>query len=301
MRFGGHETFYVREGWLSKGLEMAVNDPDRFLDVQVADHLGVGRNMAKSIQHWLVATGLCRRIDGTKGRQPRSFSVSDFGRIVHANDPHFTHQATWWFLHINLVCNSQHAATWNWFFNDYPSIRFERGVLTAALEKHEKLRSKKIPSRKTLERDIACFLASYAVEVPYRNKDPEEEIDCPFQDLHLIKHYRGSGYFELNRKKKPIDSEVLIYALNAAKIEGNGRVLDISFHDLTKIPNGPLQTMALTSDGLFEHLAEFSSSGLESAIDISGLAGDRQIRFSRLPLEEIVRQYFDRTEKNDRD
>ena len=28
MRFGGHETFFVREGWLSKGLSLVINNPE---------------------------------------------------------------------------------------------------------------------------------------------------------------------------------------------------------------------------------------------------------------------------------
>lgn len=57
MRFGGHETFAVREGWLYKGLSLLHERPDAFSDPFVADLLGVGRNMAKSIRHWLSVTG----------------------------------------------------------------------------------------------------------------------------------------------------------------------------------------------------------------------------------------------------
>jgi hypothetical protein len=58
MRFGGHETFAVREGWLHKGMTLLDAQPERQHDPFVADHLGVGRNMAKSIWHWLKVTRL---------------------------------------------------------------------------------------------------------------------------------------------------------------------------------------------------------------------------------------------------
>jgi hypothetical protein len=51
MRFGGHETFAIREGWLHKGLMLLANHPARVDDNHVADWLGVGRNMGKSIKH----------------------------------------------------------------------------------------------------------------------------------------------------------------------------------------------------------------------------------------------------------
>lgn len=57
MKFGGHETFPVREGWLHKGLKLVVEEPEKLVDEHVADWLGVGRNMAKSIRYWLQATG----------------------------------------------------------------------------------------------------------------------------------------------------------------------------------------------------------------------------------------------------
>lgn len=61
MRFGGHQTFAIRGGWLYKGLRMVMEDPKRMDDPDVADWLGVGRNMVKSIYHWLQATGLAER------------------------------------------------------------------------------------------------------------------------------------------------------------------------------------------------------------------------------------------------
>lgn len=39
MRFGGHETFPVREGWLHKGLKLVVEEPDKLGDEHVADWL----------------------------------------------------------------------------------------------------------------------------------------------------------------------------------------------------------------------------------------------------------------------
>ena len=71
MKFGGHETFPVREGWLHKGLKLVVEDPEKLIDEHVADWLGVGRNMAKSIRYWLQATGLCEQAIGKEASQGR--------------------------------------------------------------------------------------------------------------------------------------------------------------------------------------------------------------------------------------
>lgn len=297
MRFGGHQTFFVREGWLAKGLTLLREDASAFDDPYVADQLGVGRNMAKSIEHWLLATGLAQKTERRgRGRsgQPR-LTVTKFGEIVAQHDPWFLDPGTWWFLHINLVRTPAHAATWHWFFNHYASSRFERATVVAQLEHHEQMNSRRNPTRKTLERDVSCFLGSYAVEVPYRRKDPEEEIDCPFQELRIIRHFRASGYYELNRRRKSIPQQALLYALQAPELvtEVSTGTVDVTLHDLHRMNGGPAQVLALSADALFEHFVEFEANGADGPLTMSGLAGDRQLRFDRVPAPELMARHFD--------
>lgn len=296
MRFGGHQTFFVREGWLAKGLALLREDATAFDDPYVADQLGVGRNMAKSIEHWLLATGLAQKTERRgRGRsgQPR-LTVTKLGEVVAQHDPWFLDPGTWWFLHINLVRTPEHAATWHWFFNHYASSRFERVTMVTQLELHEQMNSRRIPTRKTLERDVSCFLGSYAVEVPYRRKDPEEEIDCPFQELRIIRHFRASGNYELNRRRKSISLHALMYALLAPELmldESTGTI-DVTLHHLHRMEGGPAQVLALSADALLEYIVELDASGTDAPLTMSGLAGDRQLRFDRVPGWELMHQHF---------
>ena len=91
--------------------------------------------------------------------------------------------------------------------------------------------------------------------MPYRRKDPEEEIDCPFQELRIIRHFRSSGYYELNRRRKSIPEHVLLYALQVPGIVFDARtgVVDVTLHDLHRMEGGPAQVLALSADALFEH------------------------------------------------
>ena len=145
MRFGGHQTFYVREGWLAKGLALLLDDASAFDDPFVADQLGVGRNMAKSIEHWLLATGLATKAERQRRPDRPRLKATELGKIIAKHDPWFLDPGTWWFLHINLVRSPAHAATWHWFFNHYASSRFERATVVAQLEQHERLRSQRVP------------------------------------------------------------------------------------------------------------------------------------------------------------
>ena len=49
MKFGGHETFFLRPGWLTKGLYL-VRDAENVVwnSDEASDAMGVGRNMSKS-------------------------------------------------------------------------------------------------------------------------------------------------------------------------------------------------------------------------------------------------------------
>ena len=165
----------------------------------------------------------------------------------------------------------------------------------AQLEQHERLRSQRVSSPKTLERDVSCFLGSYAVEVPYRRKDPEEEIDCPFQELRIIRHFRASGYYELNRRRKSISPQVLLYALQAPGLtfDAHTGMVDVTLHDLHRMEGGPAQVLALTADALFEHLVDLEASSSDTPVSMSGLAGDRQLRFELVPTQGLIARHFD--------
>ena len=60
MRFARHETFHLREGWLTKGLRKVIAEglPDIFLRKDAIEHLGIGSNMVRSLRFWMQATGV---------------------------------------------------------------------------------------------------------------------------------------------------------------------------------------------------------------------------------------------------
>jgi hypothetical protein len=300
MRFGGHETFTVREGWLHKGLRLLVEDPALLVGDNASDWLGVGNNMAKSIRHWLSATGLAQSTSGTSGKKT-SLELTPLGQLIWEQDKYFGEVGTWWALHINLVNSPQHAASWSWFFNSYSLERFDRAVCIESLNRHLQLAKQRMPNQKTLERDVACLLATYARVIPPMSDDPEESHDCPFRDLGLLSYYRTSGYYQTHQNVKPIPPELLGYAMASAFSDaGTGfSTVDISIHDATRQPGGPGHVFALTSESLFEvaSRAETHSTG---DFEIAGLAGQRMIRVRRQRSLQWLEQYYSRIEKRDR-
>lgn len=290
MRFSGHETFGIREGWLHKGLSMLINDPDMLFDPHAEDYLGVGRNMAKSIRYWLQATRLAESSPGQRGR----LRPTEFGRYVAEHDSYFIEPGTWWFLHINLISEPPFADTWVWFFNHFNSDRFDRGIVVENLRRHIQMQSSREFSIKTLDRDVACLLASYAKPIPAETDDPEEARDCPLRQLGLMSHFRASGYYHLHQGVKPIPPTVFGYCVAMAFTEaraGNATT-DISLYDAARVPAGPGRAFSLNSESLFEVASRAEKESRRHDIQIVGHAGSRMIRVAQRPPIQWVQAYY---------
>ena len=107
----GHESFIIRDGWLTKGITAVDKDRRLFSVNSGADALGVGTNMAKSIRYWMRAAGLTIDISN------KGVTLSDFGRIIYEKDPYFEDPFRLWIIHANIACNFELATSWNLFFN----------------------------------------------------------------------------------------------------------------------------------------------------------------------------------------
>ena len=79
-KFRAHETFFIRKGWLSKGMRYVSQKSDVFTDKgdNPMDVLGIGANMVKSLRYWLQAVGLTKEPKTGKKNQ----SLTPFGNIV---------------------------------------------------------------------------------------------------------------------------------------------------------------------------------------------------------------------------
>ena len=84
MKFRAHDTFFIRKGWLSKGMKYVHIKPDIFVDKteNPMDVLGIGSNMVKALRYWLQTVGLTQ--EPTSGRRIQSFT--DFGKSVFEHD-----------------------------------------------------------------------------------------------------------------------------------------------------------------------------------------------------------------------
>src|SRR5690554_1986226 len=115
MAFARHETFYIRDGWLRKGLKHVNKAGFDFFNKDIApEELGMGKNMVSSLKFWLQATSFVKQKGSGKDSKTET---TEFANKILEYDPYLEDEGTLWLIHYNLATNKEYSTTWYWFFN----------------------------------------------------------------------------------------------------------------------------------------------------------------------------------------
>jgi len=207
MKFRAHDTFFIRKGWLAKGMRNVIATPDVFTsrDNNPMDVLGIGANMVKALRYWLVAVGLTQEARAN-GRAVQN--LTEIGRIINENDPYFEELGTLWLLHYQLTKNDAEATAWWYFFNEFKTSEFTREDFLNELNKFLRNSDEGEKPVRTIEDDFNCIIQTYVSRMksnPEKVK-PESNIDCPLGELGLIDivgQEKGGGRQKIYRKSTP--------------------------------------------------------------------------------------------------
>ena len=275
----GHETFCIREGWLSKGMEAVLQNPRVFLEKGAADELGVGANMAKSIRYWLKATGL------TQEKVGKGASLTDFGRIIYEKDPYLEEIFTLWCLHINLALNMEAATSWYFFFTSFIQEEFKKTELEEFLIKEIEIYTEKEEiSRRSVRDDCTVLLQMYARDNVETN-DPEDKKICPLSKLGILRKY-GNVYKRMQPDLGKFPHEAFLYLLQSGWSAEHAINMESLYQDKT----GVLRLLGLGAGAYQECLELCAKDGF---IDINRTAGlDMIYKKKELTKEEVVRLFF---------
>lgn len=214
IRLKGHGSFYIREGWLTKGLNIIENDKYAFVSENPTDEFGIGANMVSSLRYWLQAVGLTE--ENSSGRRYQKPTI-DFGDIIKENDIYFEEKFTLWLLHYKLVTNISYATSWYLFFNKFDVFEFKKAQLVDTLEQKLLNLNPTIKySKNSLVDDCSCILQTYRLNDEDLN-NPEDNLVCPFTALNLISCNRKSNSEEVYIKNKPmmkdLDKLAVLYVI----------------------------------------------------------------------------------------
>lgn len=203
MKFRGHETFFIRKGWLNKGMKNVVKDPYVFMGANgnPSDILGIGTNMVKSLRYWLQVVGLTNeKMVGKKLQE-----LTEVGKIIYENDSYIEELGTLALLHYFLASNKENATSWYFFFNVFKGVEFDKEEFIVQLKNYIKLNEGEYSDR-ALEDDYNCILNTYIprIKLMAGKENPESNIDSPLGELNLLEvlNKREKIY-----KKSPISFE----------------------------------------------------------------------------------------------
>ena len=266
-----HESFSIREGWLSKGLLAIKKDNKVFSSAEATDILGIGTNMVKSLKYWLYATNLIKDYKN-------SIELTELGKLVIEFDPYMEDEFTWWMIHINMLLNQEDFYVGNIFFNKCVSKNFSKEDVFNIVS--ETLNSKKLDfNEKILVDEINTIIKTYVVD----NSDdtPENNFNCPLADLELLKRISKDNYERLKPNYRNLHY-LVVYFLILNLLDGREY---ISIDEIIKINNSPVKLLNLDKNLLNDYLDDMRRNNL---ITINRTAGLNMIYISNsLNIEEI--------------
>jgi hypothetical protein len=288
-RFSGHDTFHCKEQWLLKGIQLVDNQcsGDIFKKSEAIPLLGVGKNMVRSIHHWLRSFGMLDKEN----------NISDFANmlfLVEGLDPFLENEGSLWLLQYYL-CKVNHSSIFKLIFSSYFSdkatLEFSEFQISNFVNRLLLENEQKEVAVKTLNSDFKVFVRTY-VSPAKVEKTIEEDFNAPLLSLNLIsdtgrKNKVNQTVYRLNRGvQEGISSEIFAFCL-LDEFEGE---ISVSFDRIRKTIGAFL---CLSNEGLELILDKLCEENKEFIYKDD--AGIRQLQFKNNSIEfknEILRRHY---------
>lgn len=265
----GHGSFYIREGWLRKGMRNVQNNSLIFGEKDVVDKLAVGSNMVLAIRYWLQATGLTEEVI-VKGGKRKQELTKGFGEVIFKYDPYFDDIFTLWLIHYKLATNKEIATSWYLFFNKFRATEFTKDEMYEGIKNYlDVIVHGEKYSDKSLKDDCICILKTY-YEEEKGSFSPEEKMVCPLSELEIIDKILIGGK-EYYIKKRPsiekLDKLLVLYIM----IDNLKDKKSLSINEILNDELNVGMTLNLDRALLNEYLDSLKSEGYLTINRTSGL------------------------------
>lgn len=289
MKFRAHDTFFIRKGWLSKGMKYVHNKPDVFVakDENPMDVLGIGANMVKALRYWLQAVGLTE--EPNSGKRLQTFTP--LGQSVFTNDRYIEELGTLYLLHYRLSSNKSDATAWYYFFNEFTMSEFSRDDFVDFLQRRIRMEdSDATVAIRSLNDDFSCIINTYLprYKTSPNRVAPESNIDCPLGELGLIDIL--SKEKKTYRKAIPVASTISPWVALAIIVDQAGESKEISLNELLTAPCNIGKTLNLDAISMLDVLYQIERIG---KIKINRTAGLDVIHILEgLTFQDCVDAYY---------
>lgn len=318
-RFGRHETFAPRFGWLHKAYilvkDAGPEGSDLFHRGDAPVRLGVGKNMVNAIRYWLQAFKLTREHPHPAPAY-RAYVASPTWRArwlldEDGADPYLEDTGSLWLLHWWLVSGTPSdkclAPSWYVMFHLAPFSKMTKTEMTTVVARYvnESYSGDSLPATESIKRDIDCLIKMYAVEQEHNPLSPgsfEDLLMSPFRELGLLEGY-GRGEDRLwrftSRTRSTLPAPVLLYAcLDYASQFAGGS--SISLARLANEPGAPGRAFRIREPELAS-----SIEGLvvgHPDLQITDSLGQRSLTFATDPKRlawDILDEHYGKIRKRE--
>lgn len=264
LRFSGHDTFHCREQWLLKGLHLIEKkDEDlnfeggisNFKENTAIPELGVGKNMVRSIAHWIRAFKIF---------DDQSNEIGELSKILFrdlALDPYLENEGSLWLMQYYL-CSTEYASIFKLIFSDYfsdkASLEFSESQIKSFLHREIERNNQRAVTNNTLNSDFKVFIKTYVS--PKKNiKTVEDDFNTPLLALNLVlnterRNEKNEAIFRINRTiQKSLSAEIFGYCL-LTEFQGDSAI------DYDKIRTSIASYLCLSNEGLENIIDKLSAT-----------------------------------------
>jgi hypothetical protein len=292
--FSGHETFPLRQMWLKKAFEQAV-DGGRILKSTFSDEaaiasFGVGKNMVASIRHWALACGVMRELEG-------EFRVGGLASEILRDgglDPYAESASTAWLAHWQLAGRCFRSTTWYWLFNHVTAPTFTRQELEEPLARYARMLDPKHRlSASTISRDLETCLRSYAPRAA--GGTPEDFAEPLLGELGLLQEVHKGQYAFRRGPKASLHDGVFTYALVDFWDQVAQGQSSLAFETVAYAEGSPGRVFKLDEESIAQRLialSDFTRKKLEWT-DSAGLRQVHRKPLSREDVKNMIRRAYD--------
>ena len=296
MKFRAHDTFFIRKGWISKGMRHVKSNPEVFISKKEnpMDVLGIGANMVKALRYWLQAVGVTK--EPSTGKRFQEFT--EFGSLIYANDQYIEELGTLYLLHYKLVSKPEMATSWYYFFNEFSLSDFTRDEFASQITNFIRMQAdtegkKEVTvAPRSIEDDFNCIINTYVPRYKLMpNKvSAENNIDCPLGELGLVDIIRKDKGGAVYKKVVPASATLNPWVVLAVIFDNaNGRS-EIGLSELLTKQGNIGKVFNLDSIAMLDVLRKAEGTGELKIIRTAGL--DIINLYNQRSFEECVKRYY---------
>lgn len=279
-QFSGHETFPLRQLWLSK-IARSINNA-KALGVSMAfttnigiEHaileLGIGKNMVSAARFWARASCVIDEAD----------QLTDIGKFIFGDgnklgvDPYCANVASIWLVHWNLASVPERFTPIWYLFNHVNQASLDRQSFVDGMKELCRINDWKV-SDNTLRRAQECTLRAYLPRLSSKG-NTEDFVEPLLSELGLLETTASRDVFLINRSAhRTLPDEIFIYALMDYWTRLGSQASSLDFARIAHDFGSPGRVFKLDNENISKRLLRLEEI-TKGNLEWTELAGLRQV------------------------